>query len=211
MLVISYLGFSKTLSPSEIGIQYLQNEKGFAKLINGDAVTAILIDTHASGFLIKTYYQKYRILNGYDAVEELIVRTSKEFAKRNLSYIGLSIYRKINGIEEYVPVPPGSIYLNKREFGDWKLNKEGEIKWRFNKSLKNFPRFLGWGKFRPDKKFYQEMKNSISLNQPFFGANQEFGPNGYVTKENFPNFFKEERKKKPDLRTLMINYVKENF
>jgi len=210
MLVIFYLGLAKTLSPSEIGVQYLQNEKSFSKLIKGDTVTAILIDTHATGFLIKTYYQKYRVLSGYDVIEELIVRTNKEFAKKNLGHIGLSIYRKVSDKEEFVPVPPGSIYLNKREFGDWKLNKTGEIKWRFNKSLKNFPRYLGWGKFRPDQKFYQEMKNSISLNKVYFGTNNEFGPDGFVTRENFPHFFKGERKMKVDVKTMMIEYLKNN-
>src|SRR6476659_7853431 len=93
ILIISYLGLAKALSPSEHGVQYLQNERGFSKLIKGDQSTVILVDAHATGFLIKTYYQKYRVISGYDNVEELIVRTSKEFAKKNMKNIGLSLYR----------------------------------------------------------------------------------------------------------------------
>jgi hypothetical protein len=211
VLVILYLGLAKALSPSEIGVHYLQNERGFSRLIEGPMTTVILVDTHATGFLIKTYYQKYRIISGYDTVEELIVRTSKEFARKNLPHIGLSIYRRAEGKEEFLPVPPGSLYLNNREFGEWRPNKKGEVRWRFHKSFKNFPRFLGWGRFRPDEEFHQELKTSVSLNRPFFGPAGEFGPEGRVTRENFPHFFKDERRKKVELKTLLIEYLKENF
>jgi hypothetical protein len=92
MLIIIYLGLAKALSPSELGVHYLQNERGFSKLVKSPMATVILVDTHATGFLIKTYYQKYRVILGYDSVEEMIVRTSKEFAKKNLPHIGLSLY-----------------------------------------------------------------------------------------------------------------------
>ena len=62
ILMITYLGLAKALSPSEHGVQYLQNERAFPKIIKGNQSTAILIDTHATGFLIKTYYQKYRVI-----------------------------------------------------------------------------------------------------------------------------------------------------
>jgi hypothetical protein len=211
MLVIIYLGLAKALSPSEIGVHYLQNEKAFSKLIKTPMATVILVDTHATGFLIKTYYQKYRVISGYDTIEEMIVRTSKEFAKKNLNNIGLSLYRRTDLKEEFLPLPPGSLYLNNREFGEWRLSKSGIVKWRFNKSFKNFPRYLGWGKFRPDENFYQEMKTSISLNLPYYGSHEEFGPNGKITQESFPHFFKSERRKKVELKTLLFEYLKENF
>ncbi len=211
VLIILYLGLAKALSPSEHGVQYLQNERGFSKLIKGNQSTIILVDTHATGFLIKTYYQKYRVISGYDSVEELIVRTSKEFAKKNLYHIGLSLYRKSDDAEEFLPLPPGSLYIGNREFGDWKTNKKGIARWKFNKVFKNFPKYLGWGKFRPDIEFYQQMRSSVSLNKPFYGIHNEFGPNGKVTRESFPHFFREERMKKVDMKTLLIEYFKENF
>lgn len=211
MLIILYLGLAKTLSPSELGVHYLQNEKGFSKLVKVPQATLILVDTHATGFLIKTYYQKYRVITSYDTVEELIVRTSKEFAKKNLDNIGMSLYRKTDDKEEFLALPPGSLYIGNREFGEWKLNKKGEMKWRFNKSFKNFPKYLGWGNFRPTEEFYQQMRSSITLNQPFYGLKNEFGPKGRITQENFPHFFKDERMKKVEMKTLLIEYFKENF
>lgn len=211
ILMITYLGLSKALSPSEHGVQYLQNSRAFSKIIKGNQSTAILIDTHATGFLIKTYYQKYRVISGYDNVEELIVRTSKEFAKKNMDHIGLSIYRKSDDVEEFLPLPPGSLYIGNREFGDWKTNKAGKTYWKFNKVFKNFPKYLGWGKFKPDMDFFQQMRSYASLHQAYYGPNHEFGPNGKITQKNFPQFFREERMKKLDMKTLLIEYFKENF
>jgi hypothetical protein len=211
ILVILYLGLAKTLSPSEFGVQYLQNEKGFNKIISGNNTTVILIDTHATGFLMKTYYQKFRVISGYDNVEEIIVRTSKEFARKNLDHIGLSIYRKSDSREEFTPLPPGSLYIGNTEFGDWKINKRGKIVWRFNKPLKNLPRYLGWGTFRPDVDFFQQLKVKQSLGEPFYGPNGEFGSSGFITRKEFPHFFKEERMKKIEMKTLLIEYFKENF
>lgn len=211
MLMITYLGLAKALSPSEIGVQYLQNERGFSKLIKAPMATVILIDTHATGFLIKTYYQKFRVISGYDSVEELIVRTSKEFARKNLDNIGLSLYRRTDDREEFLPLPPGSLYIGNREFGEWKTNKKGEARWRFSKAFKNFPKYLGWGNYRPSEEFYQEMRSSMALNQPYYGPKHEFGPKGKITQENFPQFFKDERQKKVEMKTLLIEYFKENF
>ncbi|MCM2350689.1 MAG: hypothetical protein NDI69_11770 [Bacteriovoracaceae bacterium] len=211
MLIILYLGLAKALSPSEIGIHYLQNERGFSKLISAPDSSVILVDTHATGFLIKTYYQKYRVISGYDTVEELIVRTSKEFAHKNLKNIGMSLYRKTPEKEEFLPLPPGSLYIGNREFGSWKKNKKGEYRWTFSKAYKNFPRYLGWGTFRPTEEFYRELRSKVALNEPFYGLHGEFGPQGKVTRENFPQFFKEERMKKVEMKSLLIEYFKENF
>ncbi|HXH76129.1 MAG TPA: hypothetical protein VNJ08_14255 [Bacteriovoracaceae bacterium] len=211
ILVILYLGLAKALSPSELGVHYLQNEKGFSKLIKASSATVILVDTHATGFLIKTYYQKYRVITGYDNVEEIIVRTSREYARRNLAHIGLSIYRKVESKEEFVPLPPGSLYLGNSEYGEWKVNKKGQVVWRFKKSLKNFPKYLGWGKFRPDIEFFDQMKLKGSLGQPFYGLENEFGSQGKISRKAFPHFFKDERMKRVEMKTLLIEYFKENF
>jgi len=211
VLMILYLILAKTLSPSEIGIHYLQNEKGFTKIIKGTPTTAILIDTHATGFLIKTYYQKYRIISGYDKVEEMIVRTNKDFARKNLPYIGMSIYRRNDKGEDILPLPPGTTYLGNREFGEWRKRKDGSRFWRFNKSFKNFPRYLGWGDFRPSEEFFQMVRSHETQRVPFYGLNNEFGPEGKITQENFPQFFRDSKVQKVDFKTLMLNYFKENF
>jgi hypothetical protein len=211
VLTIAYLGLAKTLSPSEVGVQYLQNEKSFPKIVNGRAVSVILIDTHSTGFLIKTYYQKFRVIRDYDNIEEMIVRTSREFAKKNLKNIGLSLYRKVGNKEDIIPAPPGSYYVGVNEYGQWRKNKSGETHWVFWKAYKDFPKYFGWGKWRPTEEFYQQLRNSQVNNRPFYGVEEEFGLNGKVTRENFPHFFKEERTRKINMKDLLIEYFKENF
>ncbi len=211
VLTISYLGLAKALSPSEVGVQYLQNEKGFTKILKEPSVAVILIDTHTTGFLIKTYYQKYRVISGYDNIEEMIVRTSREYAKKNLKNIGLSLYRKFENKEEFLPIPPGSNYVGNPEYGEWRTTKSGAVKWIFWKAFKDFPKFFGWGKWRPTEEFYQLMRSSQVNNQAFYGVAEEFGINGSVTKENFPHFFRSERTKKVSMKDLLIEYFKENF
>lgn len=211
VLTISYLGLAKALSPSEVGVQYLQNERGFNRLFKGNTVSAILIDTHSTGFLIKTYYQKYRVITDYDNVEEVIVRTSREFARKNLPNIGLSLFRKLDSKEETLPLPPGSSYIGNEEYGEWRKNKAGITRWSFWKAYKDFPKFFGWGKWRPDEVFFQQLRNHQLNQKPFYGLESEFGMKGYVTQENFPQFFRPDRTKKVDMKDLLIDYLKENF
>lgn len=212
VLTISYLGLAKALSPTEVGVQYLQNEKGFHKLLKGNSVSVILVDTHSTGFLIKTYYQKYRVITDYDNIEEMIVRTSREFAKKNMKNIGLSLYRKLENKEETLPVPPGSYYVGNPEYGGWRHSqKTGTTRWVFWKAYKDFPKYFGWGKWRPTEEFYQQLRNSQVNQTAFYGLNEEFGINGSVTRENFPHFFRAERTKKIDMKDLLIEYFKENF
>ncbi len=210
-LVFIYFGLAKTLSPSELGIQYLQNEKSFSKVIKKTNVTAILIDTHETGFFMKTYYLKFRVYSGYDNLEDIIVRTSKEFAHKNSKYIGLSLYRKSEEKEEFLPLPPGSLYIGNNEYGEWKVAEDGSLSWKFNKSFKNLPRYFGWGDFVPTMEFYQQLKIKERLNEPFLGLNNEFGSDGSLTRKEFPQYFNEGRYKKVSLKTLLLQYFKENF
>lgn len=212
VLTIAYLGLAKALSPSEVGVQYLQNDKGFNKILKGNSVSAILIDTHTTGFLIKTYYQKYRVISDYDNIEEVIVRTSREFAKKNVKNIGLSLYRKLENKEDTLPLPPGSSYVGNEEYGEWRPSKlTGKNRWIFWKAYKDFPKYFGWGKWRPDEAFYQSMRSSELNGKPFYGNEEEFGINGRVTRENFPHFFRAERSKQINMKDLLIEYFKENF
>src|SRR5437868_1103472 len=96
-LVIAYLGIAKLISPSEYGVQYLPNDKSFSHVFPQNNISTILIDIHATGFLIKTYYQKYRVISGPFHSEEVIVRTSKDFARKNKKNVGMSLYRKVSG------------------------------------------------------------------------------------------------------------------
>jgi hypothetical protein len=192
-------------------MDYVPNERGLSKIIAGQNVTVILTDTHATGFVIKTYYQKYRLVYGFQGVEEMIVRTSRDFAIKNRQNIGMSLFRRQDGVEENIPMPPGVTYVGNRGFGEWRADRKGVMRWRFYRAYKNLPRYLGWGRWRPDMTFQEDYISFRERKKPFYGRAQEFGSNGTITKKNFPNFFKPERQKKVDLKSLLVRYLKENF
>lgn len=210
-LIIFYLGLSKALSPTELGMDYVPNERGLSKVIPGQNVSVILTDTHATGFLIKTYYQKYRLVHGFQGVEEMIVRTSRDFAIKNRGNIGMSLFRRQEGTEETLPMPPGVTYVGNRGYGEWRSDKKGIMRWRFYRAYKNLPRYLGWGRWRPDVSFHEDYISFRERKKTYYGKNNEFGTKGTITKVNFPNFFKPERQQKVDLKSLLLRYLKENF
>lgn len=211
MLVIIYLGMAKALSPTELGMYYVPNEKGLSKAIPGNNVTVILTDMHATGFMIKTYYQKYRLVYGFQGAEEMIVRTSRDFAKKSRRHVGLSIFRRFDGKEETLPMPPGGHLVGRREYGEWWQDAKKKVRWRFYRAYKNLPKYLGWGLWRPTPLFQEQYLAGLERDKSFTGSRNEFGPDGRVTRKSFPNFFEKDRQRRVDLKTLVLNYFRENF
>ena len=119
VLLLFYLGLSKSLSPSEYGINYINSNEALSRLVPGAPVSVILTDIHSTGFLIKTYYHKYKIVYGFQSFEELIVRTSRNYSINNQSHLGLSIFRRYreDELEDFTPLPPGSIQSNRMRSG----------------------------------------------------------------------------------------------
>lgn len=211
MLVIIYLGLAKALSPTELGMFYVPNEKGLTKAIPGNNVTVILTDMHATGFLIKTYYQKYRLVYGFQGAEEMIVRTSRDFAKKSRNHVGLSVFRRFDGKEETLPMPPGGHLVGRREYGEWWEDAKKIVRWRFYRAYKNLPKYLGWGLWRPNPAFQEQYLAGLERDKVYIGAKGEFGPEGRVTRKNFPNFFEKNRQRRVDFKTVILNYFRENY
>jgi hypothetical protein len=211
VLVISYLGLSKAFAPTELGVNYVPNARGLTKSIPGQHVSVILTDMHATGFIIKTYYQKYRLVYGFQGAEEMIVRTSRDFAKKNRHNVGLSIFRRFDGEEETLPMPPGGHLVGKREYGEWFTTKSGKQRWRFYRAYRNLPKYYGWGAWRPGPKFHEEYLAHREKGERYVGSLSEFGSAGRVSRKNFPHFFAKERQRRIDLKSLLLNYLRENF
>lgn len=211
-LVISYLVLAKSLSPSEFGINYVQNEKSLSELVKGSPVSVILVDIHNTGFIIKTYYHKYKLVYGFQSYEEMIVRTSGIFNEKHKNNIGMAIFRRgEDQSEDYAVLPPGSMFVGDRHFGYWKLIPSGERVWEFYRVYRTIPEFLGWGEWRPTSEFVSQMKAHTSQEKPFYGLKNEFGIGGIVTKQNFPNYFEKQAPKEINLKHFFLDYFKENF
>lgn len=212
ILLLVYLGLSKSLSPSEYGINYVFNEESLSKLVGAGPVSVILTDIHSTGFIIKTYYHKYKVVYGFQSYEEIIARTSSQFSEQNKKHIGLSIFRRFEDDKiESTPLPPGSIFVGDRSFGLWEKNRLGNKSWKFFKAYRHLPVYLGWGKFKPTYKFYQETRVRMNNNETFYGFNDEFGLDGEITKQFLPGFFKRKSDKKIDFKAFLKDYMKQNF
>lgn len=213
LLVIFYLGLAKSFSPTEFGVSYISAKEDLSLLTNDAPVTIILVDMHSTGFMIKTHYHKYRIVYAYRGSDEIVVRASKKFTAENKSNIGMSIFRR-NGrdmVDNYTPLPPGSIFVGDTAFGRWKNSNSGVKYWRFYKPYRFLKRLLRWGDFAPNVEFYNKVKAHIGQNKPFYGLDNEFGTNGEFTKQQFPEFFDKTRIKNVSIKKLMLDYLKENF
>ena len=87
LLVICYLGLAKSFSPTELGVSYITNREDLSLLANDAPVSVILTDMHSTGFIIKTHYHKYRVVYGFKAPDEIVVRASKKLTLENKKYI----------------------------------------------------------------------------------------------------------------------------
>lgn len=213
LLILAYLTLSKGFSPNEFGVKYIKNNEDLVKLIPGAPVSLILTDIHSTGLLIKTYYHKYKIIYGFQSYEELIVRTSRNFTEENKPFLGMSTFRryKENNKENFTPMPPGSVFIGNKNFGNWVRQGKDSQKWKFFRVYRQIPQYLGWGKYQPTYKTYTQILDFQDREKPFFGSNDEFGLNGSITKLSFPNYFERQKPTKINFESFFMNYLNTNF
>lgn len=187
LLVLIYLGLSKSFAPAERSTPYLVNDQVFASFFAGAPISVILTDRLQTGFLIKTYFLELRIVQGFKLPETLLVRTSYDFWKKNEKNLGMSIFRRDekDGQTSSTPQPPGAIFLGDPSYGSWELAPSGNREWNFYNAYKYFPDYLGWGDYRPTESFWNALRLHESNNESFYGENNEFGTEGSVTSKVF--------------------------
>ena len=212
LLLLIYLGLSKTFSPSEYGISYINSDDSLSALIAGVPVSVLLVDIHHTGFLIKTYYHKYKVIYGYQSYEELIVRTSKIYSDQKKPYLGMAVFRRDrDGIENHTPLPPGSVFIGDKNLGKWITHPSGEKRWRFFGVYRNLVHFLGWQGFEPSLQLRNKIQIFLEQEKPFFGENKEFGLTGTITQTSFPAFFNRSNQSKISSENYFERYLKQTF
>lgn len=213
IVILLYLGLSKSFSPSEFGINYVLNSQSLSKMVQGSPVTIILTDMHSTGFLIKTYYHKYKVVYGLQSVEEVIVRTSGNFMQQHKNHLGMSIFRRYENAleEEFSALPPGSLFIGDRSFGEWILDNSGEKVWRFYRPYRNIPNYLGLNDFKATYKLYQQISLYRNQKKDFHGLKNEFGLNGAITLKSFPRYFERQKPEEINFKKFILDYFKENF
>ncbi|MCB9092817.1 MAG: hypothetical protein H6621_04150 [Halobacteriovoraceae bacterium] len=209
--VAIYLAMSKSFGPDNTGIEYIRRAKDLSSLIYKAPATAILTQNFTKGYLIKTYYQKYKIIYGFQPSREVVVRTKRSFAEYTKKYVGMSLFRiDSNGSINTTPMPPGSLYIGNRQFGKWTF-EHGEYSWKFYGAYKNFPKHFGWGEFKPTKTFYKAITENLEKGLPFTGLNHEFGQGGEITEKYIPSDTRRFGIDQIKLNTLISEYFKTNY
>jgi len=185
-LILIFLGLSKSFSPSIQGVIYINDEKDYPNIFHERPVSLILLDSFETGFLIKTYLQKYQIVHGFKPTEQILTKTSKKYWKRSKGFIGMSLFRRneVEGKESLIPMPPGILFVGDPSFGLWKNEDSGQKIWKFHNAYKDFPKKFLWGNFQMTRFFYNKAIIFENNLKPFFGLKNEFGFAGFITQKN---------------------------
>lgn len=191
LLVLLFLGLSKSFSPSEQKIPSVLGELYFENFFIGAPISVVLTDSFQTGFLIKTYFQKYKIIHGFKPSEVVIVKTSQTFWEKNLKNVGMSLFRRSerDGHTSTIPMPPGALYLGDPAYGSFEAGPSGVERWTFYRGYRHFPKLFEWGSWRPDEEFVKKMQIAESQSVPFYGPASEFGEGGEITSSVYKNSF----------------------
>jgi hypothetical protein len=212
LLILIFLGLSKSFAPAEQKTNYISDEKVFASFYKGAPLSVILLDSFQAGFLIKTHYLKLKIVHGFKRPREEVVRTGQAFWQRVKKYRGMSLFRRYerDQLESTLPLPPGSLYVGDPAFGNWKMRESSDSNryWYFYKAYRHFPTLFLWGDFVPNHTFYNALKIQIKNNRPFFGIDREFGENGRVTQAILRQIHEKTQNEK---RKRVVNYLSKYF
>ncbi len=188
LLILLYLGISKSFSPSEKKTIFIPNANAFSNIFQGSPISVILENQFSTGALIKTYHHRYQVVHAFKAPQRINVRVSREFYQRNTANIGMSLFRRFESEEtSIVPLPPGSIYIGSPAYGTWRTSRSGDKVWRFHRTYKGFPQQFHWFDFVPTYEFYRRMIVFEKSGSPFYGLNNEFGTDGSITLKYYKN------------------------
>lgn len=187
LLILIYLGLSKSFAPSEQANIYIPHEFALQHQFESSPISIILTDAFKTGFLIHTHFHRYSVVHVFKPPEDIYVRTSERFWNKHLAHIGMSIMRRNDREEEasMTPMPPGFQFLGDPAYGSWQQHESGRMIWQFHNAYREFPKLFGWGDFVPDKKFYQMGLRYLENKRPYLGEDNEFGSLGKITQEEY--------------------------
>ncbi len=179
LLILIYLGLSKSLSPHEKKIPYISNEKDFQIYFPQGSLSVILEGHFQTGFLIKTHFIRIRVIYSYLSSKSLLMRTSPKYWEKISPYEGLSLFRRSDDLEkiEYGPMPPGTLFIDDPNYGHWKNLPSGIKIWVFEGRYRRIPKILNWDQYfpkgSPSKEFFHRIKNEPGLVLSFAKKIQE--------------------------------------
>lgn len=185
LLILLFLGLSKSFAPSAQKSLFVQNQQVFSGIFSGAPLSVVLMDAFEAGLFIKTYYLKLKVVHGFKQPEIMIVRTSRKYYNSSKANIGMSLFRRYerNNVESTTPLPAGSIYIGDPAFGGWRYHNSGARHWHFHRVYRHFTTQFFWGDYKPTYEVFEKIKIHSKNETPFYGLNNEFGTEGSLTKK----------------------------
>ncbi len=159
-----------------------------ASLSDLPTYSVVLQDMKDEGNFFKDYYHKYRIISEDMTDDFDWMEVSKNYFRRYLPFLGMTIWSKRDGKESRTIGPPGYEYVGHSRYGNWHRDSTGRSFWVFYGQYRLMGDLLGRGPiYRND---YSNYTTHRSKGQPYFGPKKQYGTEGFQTKRQNPNFYK---------------------
>jgi hypothetical protein len=146
-----------------------------------------LEDMDEKGTFFKSYYQKYRIVQGERAWITDWMEVPKDYYQRNENFLGMTLLSKKKGQYNTSVGPPGYNYVGDEQYGKWQRDSSGNSFWAFYGKYALISHLLGGSRiYRTDYNTYQNYRRQ---GRPYYGRNKQYGTSGRLTKSQKPNFY----------------------
>jgi len=147
----------------------------------------ILEDMDEKGTFFKSYYQKYRIVQGERAWITDWIEVPKDYYQRNENFLGMTLLSKKEGQYNTSVGPPGYNYVGDKQYGKWERDSSGNSFWAFYGQYALISHLLGGSRiYRTDYNTYRDYRRQ---GRPYYGQNKQYGTSGRLTKSQKPNFY----------------------
>ena len=181
LLSLFFSGCGGFSSPVEKLQKELAGEKEYAIILN---------DMREEGNFVSSYYHQYRVDKGETKDIRPFVEVSETYYKKNEPYLGMALTAKTpDGEVTTTPFPNGYQYVGNPEYGQWRQNDSGGSMWEFYGKYMLISQVMNWAGFGLSRNHYSNYSNSRMSGRPYFGANNQYGTSGSVTKKQKPNFY----------------------
>ncbi len=174
--------------------------------------SVILADMKEEGAFSKSFYHKYKIIQGDKPYMSNWLRVSRNAYQTNQKFLGMTLVSKTkDGKTSNTPYPPGYQYLGNPEYGNWRQDRSGNSFWEFYGKYALMSQLFGWGNRSFYRNDYNAFRSSRSANRPYFGQKNEYGTGGTRAKRTNPSFFERKMAKNKAAKSRFSNRVNKRF
>jgi hypothetical protein len=183
-------------------------EKMIRDLSYAPEFSIILDDMREEGNFFKSYYHRYRIIQGETARVTDWKKVPKEFYQRNMEYLGMTLAAKPKGGSlNTTAAPPGYNYVGNAQYGTWRTDRQGSSFWEFYGKYRLFTDLLSFGG-RISRSDYGNYTDYSRRGRPYYGPRNDYGTNGTFTQKTKPSFFQRRKLAMQQKRSSFANRVR---